>query len=100
MELEEAKNRFTMGATSHMANVAFDKHVQFCEEYTQGVNEALVTLFRQGVHREALAKAIDLSVIRRKWVLWATPSIDTQLEKFEIALGKIGSNARLVEDFA
>ena len=27
-QLEESKNRFTVGATSHMANVAFDKHVQ------------------------------------------------------------------------
>jgi hypothetical protein len=33
VRLEEAKNRFTVGATSHMAIVAFDKHVQFCEEY-------------------------------------------------------------------
>ena len=26
IQMEEAKNRFTVGATSHMANVAFDKH--------------------------------------------------------------------------
>jgi hypothetical protein len=45
-QLEEAKNRFTVGATSHMANVAFDKHVQFCEEYVEQVFKVMENLFR------------------------------------------------------
>jgi hypothetical protein len=36
-QLEEFRNRFALGATSHMANVAFDKYVEFCEEYMKNV---------------------------------------------------------------
>ena len=53
IEMEEAKNRFTVGAASHMANVAFDKHVQFCEAYSGEMFSALTTLFARGPHAEA-----------------------------------------------
>ncbi|HUU12828.1 MAG TPA: hypothetical protein VM182_03850, partial [Terriglobia bacterium] len=46
--LLEAQNSFSIGTTSHMANVAFDKHVLFCEEYVTEMFKALTTLFREG----------------------------------------------------
>ena len=49
-----AQNRFSLGASSHMANVAFDKHVQFSEEYAEEVYKALGTLFRKGPTPEVL----------------------------------------------
>lgn len=95
--LEEAKNRFTIGATSHMASIAFDKHVQFCEEYTRAVNRALTTLFRRAVHVDILNDAARLSGLRTKWTLWLNPEMEAQLAKFEGALRTIGANAGLLD---
>jgi hypothetical protein len=40
-ELLEMQNAFAVGATSHMATVAFDKHIGFCEEYVEEMYKAL-----------------------------------------------------------
>jgi hypothetical protein len=98
VEMEEAKNRFTVGATSHMANVAFDEHVLFCEEYVAEMQRGLTTLFRKGPHQEALTHADRLSGIREHWAVWLTPEIETELGKFESALRTIGSHAWLVKE--
>ena len=50
-----------------MANVAFDKHVLFCEEYAAEVYRTVGVLFRRGVHAEALVNANALVEIRTKW---------------------------------
>ncbi len=97
VRLEEAKNRFTVGATSHMANVAFDKHVQFCEEYAAEVNRTLAFLFKRGPHSDVMQNASTLMGVRTKWSVWITPEIEKQLGKFESALRKIGANAWLLE---
>jgi hypothetical protein len=97
IQLEEGKNRFTVGATSHMANVAFDKHVLFCEEYIAEVFKTLDTLFSRGPHKDALKHAFALRNIRRKWAAWLMPEIEAELEKFEAAIHKIGASAYLVE---
>ncbi len=34
IELQERQELFNLGVASHMANVAFDRHVQFSERYT------------------------------------------------------------------
>jgi hypothetical protein len=96
MEMEEAKNRFTVGATSHMANVAFDKHAAFCEEYGAEVIKTLETLFSKGPHEVALECAAALYGVRKKWVVWLTPELETELEKFEAALRTIGVNAQIL----
>jgi hypothetical protein len=91
--LQQSQNAFAMGATSHMANVAFDKHVSFGEEYVTEVFETVATLFRRGPCQEALDHASNLYRIRQKWALWITPTIETDLEQFEKALRSIGANA-------
>lgn len=48
-----AEKLFSIGASSHMANVAFDKHVQFCEKYVQEVQDTLLTLSREGPTKKA-----------------------------------------------
>jgi hypothetical protein len=96
-QLEDAKNRFTVGATSHMANVAFDKHVQFCEEYVEQVFKAMENLFRKGPHEDALQSANDLTNVRRRRAVWLTPEIESILERFEGALKQIGANAGIVK---
>lgn len=96
VQLEEAKNRLTVGAMSHMANVAFDKHVLFSEEYTATAYGAMATLFRRGPHEEALVDAGALSDIRIKWAVWLAPEVIAELGKFEGALRTIGANAGLL----
>jgi hypothetical protein len=96
IQMEEAKNRFTVGATSHMADVAFDKHVQFCEEYAKGVNGTLDFLFKKGPHKDVLNEANNLADIRAKGAVWLPPKVDGELFKFEGALRTIGANAWLL----
>jgi hypothetical protein len=95
-ELEEARNRFTIGATSHMADTAFDKHVVFCEEYIVVVNEAMDVLFRRGPHEDILEVEAKLLTVRTKWTLWLLPTVEMNLKKFEGALRTIGGNAWLI----
>jgi len=93
----ELQNSFFIGATSHMAIVAFDKHVAFSEEYVSSMFEILAVLFRRGPCEEALQGASKLVEIRKRWSLWITPQVEADLESFEAALRKIGAHAHLVE---
>ncbi|MFI5089769.1 MAG: hypothetical protein ACHP7P_06900 [Terriglobales bacterium] len=95
--LLEAQNAFSMGATSHMANVAFEKHVGFCEEYVQEMFKALSTLFREGPTEDVLRHATALYKVREKWALWLTANIETELDRFENAIQKIGAHAHLLD---
>jgi hypothetical protein len=45
----------------------------------------------------ALPHASSLLEIRRKWALWLTPTLETELEPFETAIRKIGADAYLLE---
>lgn len=81
-----------------MANVAFDKHVDFAEAYVCEVQAALATLFREGPTKDALSHARNLFTLRQKHAPWLTAKIDTDLETFESALRKIGASATYVEN--
>lgn len=94
----ELQNMFSMGATSHMAEIAFDKYSEFCEEYVTEMYKALTTLTREGPHQSALDHANNLVMIQRKWAVWLTPAIEKQLYPFELALRKIGVNAHILAD--
>jgi hypothetical protein len=89
--LLEAQNSFSIGATSHMAIVAFDKHVKFCEQYVAEMFGALTTLYQKGPTTKALDHSTELYQIRQKWSVWLTPALQAELEPFEDALRKIGA---------
>jgi hypothetical protein len=82
---------------SHMANVAFDKYVQFCEEYAEGFHKALDTLVAHGPTEKVLSDAAALYKLRRKWRVWITTDTDEKLEQFEQALRDIGASAGYVQ---
>ena len=90
------QNRFSLGASSHMANVAFDKHVQFSEEYAEEVHKALTTLFRNGPTPEVLQHTGTLYVLQQKYAVWLTSKLEKDLEVFESALRRIGADAGYV----
>ncbi|WP_442776171.1 hypothetical protein [Sphaerotilus montanus] len=90
--LLDAQNRFSLGATSHMASVAFDKHIQFCETYVAEVHKTLHTLMREGPTPQIFSHTSALHEVQQKFSVWLTPTIEADLEKFEYALRTIGAN--------
>jgi len=95
--MQELQNSFSIGAASHMANVAFDKHVSFSEEYVSKMFDILAELFREGPRKTAVDRAGELVEIRKKWSLWITSQVETDLEKFERTVRSIGAHALVVE---
>ncbi len=96
--IAEMQNAFSMGATSHMAAVAFDKHIGFCEEYIDAMSNALQTLIQEGA-REKPLDATDFFRIRQKWALWLTEDIETKLDQFEHLITKIPSEAPVLDTY-
>lgn len=91
------QNSFAMGATSHMANVAFNKHVEFSEEYIKEAYAALQTIFREGPTQEAASHAFSLGRVREKYAVWLTAKIESDLQPFEMALRQMGASAGYVQ---
>jgi hypothetical protein len=48
IELADRQNAFSMGASSHMALVVFDKLIGFCEEYVEAISKPLYALIQEG----------------------------------------------------
>lgn len=94
----ETQNRFALGASSHMANIAFDKHVEFCEEYVAEMQNTLITLFREGPTPKALEHSSALYGIQQKYRVWLTPELEFELDRFESALRNIGATAGYIRD--
>jgi hypothetical protein len=97
LELLRRKQIFDLALTSHMANTAFDKHVQFCENYMKEVHETLKTLIREGSTTQALDHAKNLYAMRREYAAWITAEIGDQLGRFEELLQRIGTHAEYGE---
>lgn len=94
--LQGATQRFSLGITSHMATVAFDKYVAFCEEYVEAVSSSVPTFVEEGARQTPL-NAVEFLRIRRKWALWLTDDVETKLDKFERLIPRVGSEAPFIE---
>ena len=95
---QDEQNRFLLGATSHMAIVAFDKHVLFSEEYVTEVNNTLRTLFREGPSEEVLKHARELCNLRQKYFVWLTNNLDLKLDNLRAEIRKIGAAAGYLQN--
>lgn len=96
-ELQRKQLFFNLAVTSHMASVAFDKHVEFCEKYIAQMDEGLSQLFVEGPTQEAVSLAGKLSKIRLEFRAWLTKDIVERILPYEKALMEIGASARLEE---
>lgn len=96
LEIQKEQQLFNLGATSHMANSVFDKHVEFCEKYLAEVHKTVVTLTREGPTKEALDHAGKLYTLRIEYTAWITPEIDQKLMPFEKAVRNIGAKSGLM----
>ena len=63
LEIQANQLKFNLGATSHMANTAFDKHIEFCEAYMRELQNTFYNLFAKGDTEEALEYARNLFLI-------------------------------------
>lgn len=94
--LQHDDQSFQVGATSHMANLVFDRHVVFCQEYVDEVQSTIDTLVREHASASAMNHANKLQDIRRKHATWVTVAMSQQLMQFEDAVRKVGAKARFV----
>ncbi len=98
MLIQDAQNQFVLGASSHMANIAFDKHVAFSEAYVEEAQKSLCTLLRLGpTDEEVLKHTRNLCNIRNQFIVWLTDDVEAGIEPFETALRSIGANAGYVK---
>lgn len=98
LKAKDSENTFSIGATSHMANVAFDKHVQFCEEYFAKMVEITEGMLRSGPNVQAVSDASALLAVRIKWAVWLTSDTEQALEPFEKAVREVGADAYLLKE--
>lgn len=95
--LQHDDQSFQVGATSHMANTVFDKHVEFSEEYVAEVQRTIDTLVREHANAEAMTHANALYAIRRRHATWVTLGMSKQLETFEQTLRRMGARAHFLD---
>lgn len=95
--LQQQQQAFSLGAASHMASKAFDKHAEFCEKYMAEVHLTVGTLFREGPTQKALEHASNLVQLKSQYSAWLTKGILDGLVPFEAALRRIGASSYLVD---
>jgi hypothetical protein len=96
VDLLQRQQDFALATASHMANVAYDKHVLFCEAYVERTNRGLVELMVSGPSKAVLDFAGDLAKIRTDHAAWLTADIEAKLLPFEAALRKMGAGEHLL----
>jgi len=97
VELQRQEQIFSLGITSHMANVAFDKHIEFCELYIRRMQDGLGELLARGPTKEVLKFCGELGAARFQYRTWITSDVWDKLLLFEEALRRIGANASVLE---
>lgn len=100
LEAQRREFQFTLGAASHMANAAFDKHSEFCEKYMKELHSAVNTLYIEGETSKSFGHAGNLYTVREDYATWLTDKINSDLEEFESVLRKLGANARFINSTA
>lgn len=97
-ELQNKQQDFALGTASHMATVAYNKHVIFCECYMNRVQKGFQELLREGPSENAMNIGSDLVRIRKEHSCWLTKEIEKGLEPFEHALIKIGAKENYLKN--
>jgi hypothetical protein len=91
LDLQQRQHLFDLGVTSHMANVAFDKHVAFVEQYISTMQAGLTDLFTTGPPGESLTFWQKLVDVRLSFRAWITEDIEAKVMPFEAALREMGA---------
>ena len=97
LSLQRDQQHFVLGVTSHMANIAFDRHVDFCEQYIARMQKGLSDMFITGPTMDAIVIANELSDIRLKYRAWLPAEIQDKVMPFEDGLRKIGGGSHALK---
>lgn len=85
-EIKQKELSYVIGASSHMANTAFDKHIEFCEDYIRTLNNKIDKVVEEGPSDAAGKLSSELAEVRIKHSAWVTKEIRNKLLPFEKAL--------------
>lgn len=94
---QRIESSFAVGVMSNMANVAFNKHIEFCEAYLERADLALSELLMNASAKTTLEHVEKLAAIRRKYALWVNTEMGEFLTKFQNALAEIWAVDRKIE---
>lgn len=97
VELKNKEQDFILGTATHMADVVYDKHVLFCEDYIKRAKEGIQEMIREGPSQNTLNIGSDLVKIRIKYAAWLTKEIEEALQPFEQALINIGAKKSYID---
>lgn len=97
LRLQRDQQAFDLAASSHMASVVFDKHVDFCEAYLKTVDEVMLDLGRSGEFERSLDLANQLTAVRHAHDTWIPSAMHRDLDRFESALRKVGAKLKASE---
>lgn len=98
IELQNKQQDFILGTASHMAEVAYNKHVDFCEEYIERLQKGLQEIYKDGPSKNSMDIGRDLVNIRQKHSAWLTRKIEVELRPLETALIEMGAKEHLLYD--
>lgn len=94
---QRIESSLAVGVMSHMASVAFDKHIEFCEAYLKEADQALAELLMNASAKTTLDSVGKMAEIRRKYGLWEDKQTGEFLTKFQKALSEIWMIDRKIE---
>lgn len=97
IELQNKQQNFILGATSHMAEVVYDKHALFCESYVTRLQKGLQEIYRDGASKNAINIGRELVNIRQEHSTWLTKKIESELKIIETALIEMGAKENLLD---
>lgn len=100
LDAQRREFQFSLGAASHMANAAFDKHVDFCEKYMAELHNLVSTLYQSPFSEGPWNLAKALTSLRQASAVWLTDKMNEDLEEFEDILRKWGSHGGFIESAA
>jgi hypothetical protein len=98
MALADKNNFFSLGVASHMAKVAFDKHVEFCEKYIKEMNLLIQTFYREGPTTRGFEHVSKLWAIEKEYAAWIPKEMSSKLKPFTDAIWKISCEKDLADD--
>jgi len=89
IELQQQQHLFSLGAMSHMANIAFDKHIAFCERYMAAVIAIAQTLSENGPLSLTDDHYYSLTDLHREFGAWVSSELTEKLLPFEKSVGEL-----------
>jgi hypothetical protein len=97
LEIQQKQQNFSIGISSHMAQKAFDRHLEFCEKYIAEVHKTSRTLLQEGPTEKATIHGNNLFDLRIEYSTWVTDDISNELIEFEGELYKLSAKVGLSE---